>query len=72
MSADLVQKCRDACHQGADFPTVWHAVLKGDPLVAGIPRQHLEGGRSVLHVPLVTGHSLVYDGDLRQFALRVV
>jgi hypothetical protein len=72
MPADLVQRCREASHQGADFPTVWHALLKGDPLVAGIPRQHHEAGRSLLHVPLITGHVLVYDGDHARYTLLVV
>jgi hypothetical protein len=70
--SELIQKCAQACLQGADFPTVWHTVLKGSPLVAGIPRQRFEGTRSLLDVPLVTGHSLVYDGDRQEFSLQWV
>jgi hypothetical protein len=69
---DLVQKCTQARRGGADFPTVWHTVLKGCPLVAGIPRQRFEGARSLLDVPLVTGHCLVYDGERQEFTLQWV
>ena len=71
-SSDLVQKCMQACQGGADFPTVWHTVLKGSALVTGIPRQRFEGTRSLLDVPLITGHCLVYDGDSREFSLQWV
>ena len=70
MPTKLVHKCGQATSQGADFPTVWHTVLKRDPLVAGVPRQRLEGARAFLEIPLVTGQSLIYDGDVRSFSLE--
>jgi hypothetical protein len=36
---DLVLKCAAMARTGADFPTVWDAVLKGHALVAGPPIQ---------------------------------
>jgi len=69
MPTNLVERCTEAAH-GADFPTVWHTVLKRDPLVAGIPRQRMAGAKSVLEVPLITGQCILYDGDLRRFSLE--
>ena len=69
--SDLVEKCTRARRQGADFPTVWHTLLKGCPLVAGIPRQRFAGARSLLEIPLVTGHCLVYDGGADEFTLEL-
>ena len=70
MAIDLVQRCGQAANQGADFPTVWHTVLQGNRLVAGIPRQRLEGPRALLEIPLITGQAIVYDGDLKTFNLE--
>jgi hypothetical protein len=39
---DLVLKCTAMARTGADFPTVWDAVLKGHALVAGPPVQILD------------------------------
>jgi hypothetical protein len=58
------------CDGGADFPTVWHTVLKGHALVAGIPTQRLEGTRVLLQIPLISRQSLIYDGDLRRYSLE--
>jgi hypothetical protein len=55
--------------RGSGFPDVWQTVLKGNPLVAGIPRQRLAGTRSVLEIPLITGEAILYDVDLKQFSL---
>jgi hypothetical protein len=70
MTTDLLQRCIQACDGGADFPTVWHTVLKGHSLVAGIPTQRLEGTRVLLQIPLITRQSLIYDGDLRRYSLE--
>lgn len=40
-------------------------------LVAGIPRQRFEGARSLLEIPLVTGHCVVHDADAREFSLQI-
>lgn len=71
MSSELVRKCVQAQGEGADFPTIWHTVLKGDRRVAGIPRQRFEGSRSLLEIPLVTGYCVVYDADAREFSLQI-
>ena len=70
MSIELFKKCACACREGADFPTVWHTLLKGNPLVAGIPRQRLDGPRALLEVPLISGYCLVYDSDSKEFDLE--
>jgi hypothetical protein len=70
MPSGLVERCGAATAHGADFPTVWHTVLKKDPLVAGIPRQRLAGARSILEIPLITRQLIVYDGDQRLFSLE--
>jgi hypothetical protein len=71
MARDLVRRCALARGEGADFPTVWHTVLKGHRLVAGIPRQRFEGTRSRLEIPLITGHCVVYDADTGEFSLEI-
>lgn len=67
---DLARLCTDVVRKGDDFPTIWQTLLKGHPLVEGIPQQKLEGKRSLLEIPLITGERLVYDGDARRFSLR--
>ena len=51
--------------EGEDFPTVWQTLLKGHPLVDGIPRSRMDGNRSVLEIRLITGEWLVFDGDAK-------
>ena len=70
MSSELVQRCTQAQAEGADFPTVWHTVLKGHDLVGGIPRQRFDGSRTLLEIPLVTGYCVVYDAEAREFRLE--
>ncbi|MBI3513837.1 MAG: hypothetical protein HY060_07225 [Proteobacteria bacterium] len=55
---------------GTDFPTVWHTILKGHPLVAGIPRQTITEARSQLEIPLVTGDRLIYDSTRNEYTLQ--
>jgi hypothetical protein len=64
---DLARTCTELVRKGKDFPTVWGTVLKGHTLVEGIPRQRLEGKRSLLDIPLITGERLVFDGDAKEF-----
>ena len=59
---DLLQKCVTARAGGADFPSIWNKLLKGHPLVAGLPIQGLAGNAARLEVPLITGERLIY-GD---------
>jgi hypothetical protein len=69
-ASDLARLCTDIMRKGEDFPTVWLTVLKSNPLVDGIPRQRLEGNRSLLEIRLLTGERLLFDGDARRFSLR--
>jgi hypothetical protein len=68
-ASDLARLCTDVVRKGEDFPTVWQTILKSHPLVAGIPRQRLEGNRGVLEIRLITGEQLVFDGDAKRFSL---
>jgi len=70
MATNLLQRCIQASSGGADFPTVWHTVLRGHSLVAGIPAQRLQGTRVLLEIPLITRQSLIYDGEMRRFSLE--
>ena len=67
---DLARLCTDAVRKGETFPTVWHTMLRGHPLVNGIPRQRMEGNRSLLDIPLITGERLIFDGDAKRFRLQ--
>jgi hypothetical protein len=67
---DLARLCTDVMRKGEDFPTVWQTLLKSNPLVEGIPRQRLEGNRSLLEIRLITGERLLFDGDAKRFRLR--
>jgi hypothetical protein len=67
---DLARLCTEVVRKGDDFPTIWQTLLKGHPLVDGIPQQKLDGNRSILEIALITGERLVYDGDARRFNLR--
>ncbi|WP_445678697.1 hypothetical protein [Radicibacter daui] len=60
----LVNDCNQARRSGADFPTVWTAVLKEHTYIAGSPRQQICGTTPVLTVPLITGQDLVFDGEV--------
>ena len=44
--------------KGNDSPTIWTAVLKGNPLVYGIPQSKHDGRRAVLKVRVMTGNGL--------------
>ena len=67
---DLARRCTDLIRIGKAFPTVWDTVLKGHPLVEGIPRQKCQGTRSLLYIPLITGERLIFDGDAKEFRLE--
>jgi hypothetical protein len=67
---DLARLCTDLVRKGEDFPTVWRTLLKGHPLVDGMPRQRLEGNESLLEIRLITGERLVFDGDAKRFSVH--
>ena len=64
--AKLVAQCRAAQAAGADFPTLWHQVLRPSPLVMGPPVQTVRDGRIRLEIRLVTGSAIVFDTDSNQ------
>jgi hypothetical protein len=66
---DLARRCTEVLRKGDDFPTVWQTLLKRHPLVEGIPRQRLDGNRSLLEIRLITGERLVFDGDAKRFSV---
>jgi hypothetical protein len=67
---DLAQLCTELMRKGNDFPTVWKTVLKGNPLIDGLPLSRMEGPRSVLEIWLITGERLVFDGDAKKFSVK--
>jgi hypothetical protein len=67
---DLVENCNRAMHNGVDFPTLWHTVIKPHPAVVGVPVQRLDGNRSYLEIPLMRGDRLRVDTAGRTVTLR--
>ena len=67
-SAELLTRCVAASRNGADFPALWHSLLKDHVLVVGPPVNSVRGGHITLEVPLITGQRLVFDSDARKFA----
>ncbi len=63
-SSTLLERCISARRNGATFPTIWSLILKGHPLVAGLPINIVREGRIVLEIPLICGRRLVcnYSG----------
>lgn len=66
----MAKLCTELVQKGNDFPTVWKTVLKGNPLVDGIPHSKLETTRPLLEVRLITGERLVFDGESRKFSVK--
>jgi hypothetical protein len=56
---DLLKLCTAARAAGADFPTVWNTVLRGQDLIAGRPVQAMKDGHPVLKILLTTNRHLV-------------
>jgi hypothetical protein len=55
---DLAESCTQLVRQGKDFPTVWGMMLKDHGLVEGIPRQRLDGARSLIEISLTLANNL--------------
>jgi len=66
---DLTTKSTAALRKGSAFPTIWATVIKGHTLVEGIPRRRLDGERSLVDIPLITGERLVFDGNAKEIRL---
>src|SRR6266516_683630 len=43
-SSTLLERCVSAQRNGATFPTIWSPLLKGHPLVVGLPTNTGSGG----------------------------
>jgi hypothetical protein len=70
---DLVLKCTAAARDGADFPTVWDAVLKGHALVVGPPIQTLDDEeRPQLEIRLINGQRLFYNSVSNEYVVSWV
>jgi hypothetical protein len=68
-SGELLTRCLAASRNGADFPAIWHSVLKGHTLVVGPPVNSVRAGHITLEVPLITGQRLVFDSNSSELAL---
>ncbi len=66
---DLARACTELVRKGNDFPTIWTTRLKKHRLVVDIPHSRIEGMRTLLDIPLITGERLVFDADARKFSL---
>lgn len=66
---DLVRRCNEAMSGGGDFPTIWHEIIKGHPLVASRPIQRHDGTRAYLEIRMLNGQSLILPADGRTFRL---
>jgi hypothetical protein len=60
----------DLARQGHDFPTIWTTMLKDHPLVTGVPESRYEDARPVLAIGLITGETLMFYGDSKNFSLK--
>jgi len=60
---ELVERCRAGRAAGMDFPSLWHDVLKPDPLVLGPPIQTVRDGKIRMEVRLITGGVIAFATD---------
>jgi hypothetical protein len=65
----LLDMCNAARQEGADFPTIWNGMLKGNGIVAGMPTTRSTPFGPVVEVPLTTGQYLEF-GPSGGFSLR--
>ncbi|BAV47046.1 hypothetical protein MesoLj113a_28420 [Mesorhizobium sp. 113-1-2] len=56
----LLNACNAEKSKGADFPTIWKAILKVHPCVTGSPIQDRSDDGPVLLIPLITGQFLAF------------
>lgn len=70
MPTDLLRKCNYLLGGGMDFPTLWHEVIKGHPLVTGVPIQGIDDkGRLFVEIPLGPSQSIIVHHDDRTATL---
>lgn len=61
-----MRECADALDIGVDFPEIWHTILKGHPLVVGIP---IQAAPDRLDIPLIHHQRLIFDSANKRFTL---
>jgi hypothetical protein len=66
MPRRLVSLCSSAIKDGHDFPTIWERILKPHPMVRGVP---IQAGPGLLEIRLITGQSIIYKTELKEFSL---
>ncbi|HZP78634.1 MAG TPA: hypothetical protein VFB45_21020 [Pseudolabrys sp.] len=65
-TTDLLQRCTAAALNGADFPTIWHDIIKGHPVVVGVP---VQADLNRLEIPLLNHQRLVFDSVAKEFRI---
>lgn len=65
-SLDLLQKCVSAVREGSDFPSIWHDILKGHPLVIGVP---VQADLDRLEIPLLNHQRLIFNSLSKEFRI---
>jgi hypothetical protein len=66
---DLLRRCNEAMSSGVDFPTIWHEIIKGHPLLGSGPIQRHDGTKAYLEIRLLNGQSLILETDGKEFRL---
>jgi hypothetical protein len=61
--------CNAARQEGADFPTIWNGMLRGNGIVAGMPTSRSTPSGPIVEVPLTTGQHLEF-GPSGAFSIR--
>ena len=61
---ELLQACNSASRDGADFPTIWQKILKGNIFVTGTPIQGINNEGPTLEIPLLTGQRLIFGAKV--------
>jgi hypothetical protein len=69
-AAGLVEQCRKAALDGAEFPVIWEHILRTHSLVASPPVRTFEDELSHLDVRLSNGYWLRYCVRSNDFSLR--
>lgn len=68
MAEKLLARCEEARQRGDDFPTIWHGILKGHPLVLGLPQHQIQDQEALIVVNLINGQRLLSSSQ-RGFTL---
>ena len=58
----LLARCNQAQKEGKDFPAVWNGILRGHPLILGLPIQVMIDQTPQLKIQLLNGQFLCFGG----------